>query len=74
MIGIGRLEEYMYLFGNKKDFAIGLGKDVFAYQMVVYIMEQDILQYSFKGQIYPYRWNSFDDIIEWFQKNLKYTL
>lgn len=62
------------LIGEKRNFAIEIGKDECAYQMSLYIEGKDILQFEIQGKIYPHRWRSLGDIMEWIQENLKYIL
>lgn len=64
----------MFLIGEKKKFAVEVGKDEYAYQMSLYIEGKDILQFEIQGKVYPHRWRSLGDIMEWIQENLKYIL
>lgn len=60
------------LIGEKRNFAIEVGKDECVYQMSLYIEGKDILQFEIQGKIYPHRWWSLGDIMEWIQENLSW--
>lgn len=64
----------MQLIGDKNSFGIGVGKDISAYQLSVYIQGNDILQFEKGGVIYTYRWKECQDIIEWIYENMMYIL
>lgn len=64
----------MSLIGDKKFFAIEVTKDEYAYQLSLYIEGRNILQFAIKGVVYPHRWSDFDDIVEWFEDNMRYIL
>lgn len=64
----------MQLIGDKNSFGIGVGKDISAYQLSVYIQGNDILQFEKGGEIYTYRWKECQDIIEWIYENMMYIL
>lgn len=68
------MEHKMTIIGDKSSFAIGLGKDIYAYQLSVFVQGNDILQIEKDGVICPYRWRECQDIIEWIQENMKYIM
>ena len=64
----------MKLIGNKDTFGIELSKDMFAYQLAVYVQGKDILQFDKEGVTYTYRWRNCQDIIDWIHENMKYIV
>lgn len=64
----------MQLIGNKDTFGIELSKDVFAYQLSVYVQGKDILQFDKEGITYSYRWRECQNIIDWIYENMKNIL
>ena len=64
----------MFLFGDKKTFALGLGMIDGGYSVYLYISGNNILEYLYEGEKYTFTWHTLQYFMEWFQTNLKYIL
>ena len=61
----------MHIFGDKKYFGFGLKfLDNDAGELRLFIQNEDILQYKWKGKLYHYVCWDLKEIVEWWENNL----
>ncbi len=64
----------MFLFGDKKIFALGLELIDGGYSVYLYTSGNNILEYLYEGEKYTFTWHTLQYFMEWLQTNLKYIL
>ncbi len=64
----------MFLFGDKKTFALGLEIIDGGYSVYLYTSGNNILEYLYEGEKYTFTWHTLQYFMEWLQTNLKYIL